>query len=197
MGRKLAVLALIAVLAAFVVAACSGSEDEVVTADPTATTVAESTVVEKATPKPTAEPTKKPVVDAGGLAFKDTVVAPEGQRTTEVLTFVPVALHIGQKLASPSLVSGLTVDFVEVVEDTRCPVGAECDSPGQAIVRVRTASGVLDTGETSITILGGQTEPTVKKVNKFSIVLISLEPAPVEGVTVDLADYVGTFAVIE
>lgn len=62
--------------------------------------------------------------------------------------------------------SGLAIDFVEVVEDSRCPIGAECPTPGTVTVRINTAAGVTDTGETTLVLEAGQTEPTVKKAGQ-------------------------------
>lgn len=196
MRYRLGFLFIAASLFALVVAACSDSGDATAP-EPTVTTVTEASPTQ-----PSARPTDEPVAEEEeeeekDVVFGETVIAPEGQRSTEVLLLIPVALHIGQKLASPSLVSGLTIDFVEVVEDSRCPTGAECITAGTVTVRIKTASGTLDTGDTTLILEAGQTEPTVKKLSKFSAVFISLEPYPVAGETIDPADYVGTFAVLE
>ena len=198
---RLTVCGLAAVALLLVAAACSDSG----TAD-APETEPEASGQSSATPTP--EPVATPTVsrapssdesgDSGssGLNLGETIIAPEGQRATEAPLLTPVSLKIGQKLASPDLVSGLTIDFVEVLEDTRCE-GAGCESPGSATVRIKTASGTLDTGETTLVIEGGQTEPTVKKLGKFSAVLVSLEPVPGPGETIDPADYVGTFTVLQ
>ena len=180
-------------LFAIAAAACSDSDSDVVATVPTTVTevqasptdVPEAVVSEEAAPEA-----------ADGPVFRDTVMAPEGQRTTEVLINIPVALHIDQKIASPSLVSGLSVFFVEVVEDSRCPTGAECVTSGTVTIRVDTASGVLPTGETTLILEAGHTEPTIKKLGKFSVAFLSMEPYPVAGETIELADYVATLAVI-
>jgi hypothetical protein len=139
---------------------------------------------------------EEPAAESDGPVFENTVMAPEGQRTTEVLNNIPVARHLEQKLASPSLVSGLSVVFVEVIEDSRCPTGDECDSPGTVTIRVDTASGTLSTGDTTLILEAGQTGPTIKKLGKFSVVFLSMEPYPAAGETIDLADYVATLAII-
>ena len=200
-ARLAAPVPVIVVLALVLAAACSDSGGDTAP-EPAATQERAAT----ATPVPVATPTQPPATEAdadaldgsggSGPALGETIVAPEGQRATEAPLLTPVSLKIGQKLASPSLVSGLTIDFVEVLEDTRCE-GSGCEGPGSATVRVKTASGVLDTGETTLVIEGGQTEPTVKKLGKFSAVLVSLEPVPGPGETIDPADYVGTFAVLQ
>lgn len=193
MSKKLGTLAPIALAIALVAAACSGTEDDASAMQPTPTSAPQTTPTAQAP----VEPAEAPEVEETGLVLGETVIAPEGQRSTEVPLLTPVALRIGQKLASPSLVSGLAIDFVEVVEDSRCPIGAECPTPGTVTVRINTAAGVTDTGETTLVLEAGQTEPTVKKLGKFSAVFISLEPLPTEGETVDPDDYVATFAVLE
>lgn len=193
MSNKLGTLAPIALAIALTASACSGTEDDTSAMRPTPTLAPQATP----TAQVPVESTVAPEVNVTGLALGETVIAPDGQRLTEVPLLTPVALRIGQKLASPSLVSGLAIDFVEVVEDSRCPVGAECPNPGTATVRIKTTSGVLDTGETTLVLGAEQTEPTIKKLGKFSAVFVSLEPVPVEGETIDPDDYVATLAVLE
>ncbi len=186
-----------AFLFALAAAACSDSDSaDTVTEEPTAVTEVQASPTDVPAPEATEVTLAEEPADETGPVFKDTVIAPVGQRTTEVLNNIPVALHLEQKLASPSLVSGLSVVFIEVVEDSRCPTGDECDSPGTVTIRVDTASGVLPTGETTLILEAGQTEPTIKKLGKFSVVYLSMEPYPVSGETIDLADYVATLAVI-
>ncbi len=202
MSGRLAAIALATLALVLAAAACSDSGDGA--SDPAPEPVATAERAATATPEPVATPTRAVAAEveeeagsgASGPSLGETIVAPEGQRATEAPLLTPVSLRIGQKLASPSLVSGLTIDFVEVLEDTRCE-GSGCDGPGSATVRIKTASGVLDTGETTLVIEGGQTEPTVKKLGKFSAVLVSLEPVPGPGETIDPDDYVGTFAVLQ
>ena len=193
LSKKLGTLVPIAVAIVLTASACSGTEEDTGAMRPTPTSEPQAISTARAPIEPTAAPEAK----ATGLALGQTVIAPEGQRLTEVPLLTPVALRIGQKLASPSLVSGLAIDFVEVVEDSRCPIGAECPSPGTATVRIKTTSGVLDTGETTLVLESGQTEPTIKKLGKFSAVFVSLEPVPTEGETIDPDDYVATLAVLE
>ena len=193
MSNKLGTLAPIALAIALAASACSGTEDGTSAMRPTPTVAPQATP----TAQVPVEPTAAPEAEATGVSLGETVIAPEGQRSTEVPLLTPVALRIGQKLASPSLVSGLAIDFVEVVEDSRCPIGTECPTPGTATVRIKTAAGVTDTGETTLVLEDGQTEPTVKKLGKFSAVFVSLEPVPTEGETIAPNDYVATFAVLE
>ena len=189
----LGILTVAAFLFALATVACSDSDS----AEPGGVELTVVTEVQASpTDVPAPEATEVTVAESDGPVFEDTVMAPAGQRTTEVLNNIPVALHLDQKLSSPSLVSGLTVLFVEVVEDSRCPTGDECDSPGTVTIRVDTASGTLPTGDTTLVLEVGQVGPTIKKLGKFSAVFLSMEPYPVSGEPIDLADYVATLAVI-
>ena len=137
------------------------------------------------------EPETQPQIE-----FLDIVIADEG-RTTERPLFTPVALKVGQKIASPTLPGGLTVLFAEVLEDSRCPIGSECPAAGKVVIRTELASNVTPLGELVLTIEDGQEGPTIKKVSRYSAVFISLEPHPVEGETIDPSEYVAVIAVIK
>ena len=137
------------------------------------------------------EPETQPQIE-----FLDIVIADEG-RTTERPLFTPVALKVGQKIASPTLPGGLTVLFAEVLEDSRCPTGSECPAAGKVVIRTELASNVTPLGELVLTIEDGQEGPTIKKVSRYSAVFISLEPHPVEGETIDPSEYVAVIAVIK
>ena len=202
MKFRLGILTVAVFLFAIAAAACSDSDSDTVATVPTEVTevqasptdVPETEAMEEAMEETAVEETA--MEEADGPVFADTVMAAEGERTTEVLINIPVALHIDQKIASPSLVSGLSVFFLEVVEDSRCPTGDECESPGTVTIRVDTASGVLPTGETTLILEADHTEPTIKKLGKFSVAFLSMEPYPVSGETIELADYVATLAVL-
>ena len=153
--------------------------------------------LEEPTVEPTAEPTEEPVIEEVNLEFGETVIAAEGERLTEVPLLVPVSIRIGQKLSSPSLLSGLGIEFLEIIEDTRCPENTECSTSGRATVSVKVGGHRSSLGSTTLTLEDGQVGPSIKKLGKYSAVFISLEPFPVEGEDIDPADYVGTFAVIQ
>ena len=200
---KLTVIVLVISITGFVVG-CGSSEREMHGDDDyeftfvadagSTTTVAVSDVPLEA---PTVEPTEDPVIEEVSLEFGKTVITVEGERLTEVPLLVPVSLRIGQKLSSPSLLSGLGIEFLEVIEDTRCPENIECSTVGRATVSVKVGGHRSSLGSTTLTLEDGQVEPSIKKLGKYSAVFISLEPFPVEGEDIDLADYVGTFAVMD
>tara|TARA_B100001013_G_scaffold92830_1_gene51700 strand:+ start:936 stop:1583 length:648 start_codon:yes stop_codon:yes gene_type:complete len=204
---KLTIVVLVISITGFVVG-CGSSEREmlgdddyeftfVADAGSTPTVAVSDVPFEEPTVEPTVEPTEEPVIEEVNLEFGETVIAAEGERLTEVPLLVPVSLRIGQKLSSPSLLSGLGIEFLEVIEDTRCPENTECSTVGRATVSVKVGGHRSSLGSTTLTLEDGQVGPSIKKLGKYSAVFISLEPFPVEGEDIDLDDYVGTFAVID
>lgn len=218
MKQKSISVIFVGVIAAFVLIACGDSAPE------TEATVTEASVTEQNTtdtPEQTTssvhsiadsavvlfdeegnminsavEPTEEPA-EQEEIIFLGTVVAIEGKRTTEEPLFTPVALRIGQRIASPTMTGGLTILFAEVLEDSRCPVGAECPTKGKAVIRTESWSNVTELGEIILALEEGQAAPTVKKITRYSAVLISLEPHPVEGETIGPSEYVAVIAVIK
>ena len=123
--------------------------------------------------------------DASQFEFADQVLdASEDDEVTVAPLGTLVRLKVGQRMASPSKGDGLTVTFLEVTEDSRCPEGAECSEPGQAEIRVHIAWFGQDVGELSLTLQGGQTEPTIGTPGgAFFVALASLQPLPSSGET--------------
>ncbi len=215
MQPRLFTIFLIGILAVFITTACSESQDgpaveksEIPVSESDATTgttadvhsIADSSVVlfdeEGNMINSAVEPTEEPA-EQEEIIFLDTVVAIEGKRTTEEPLFTPVALRIGQRIASPTMPGGLTILFAEVLEDSRCPVGAECPTKGKAVIRTESWSNVTELGQIILELEEGQAGPTVKKITRYSAVFISLEPHPVEGETIDPSEYVAVIAVIK
>lgn len=72
--------------------------------------------------------------------------------------------------------------FIEVLEDSRCPVGVACVSPGQALVSfevVRNGDDVIDLS------LGFSSDPSIVRdtvvFDEYHIELLEVLPVPVEG----------------
>ncbi len=151
----------------------------------------EPTPTSEPTPEPT--PTPRPEVDAAALTFADPVDAEPGPDATSVDLATPVRLRPGQEIFSPKGPGGLIVEFMEVVEDTRCPPGEACPDPGRAVIRVklRVPSGPL--GESEIELAGGQAQPAVRSFGRYSVAFISLEPVPAGGA----GEAVATLAVVQ
>ena len=87
------------------------------------------------------------------------------------------------RVADPAL----TVRFVEVVQDSRCPVGATCVSEGSVTLRfsVTDAEGTLDA-----LILRSDQGPVISDGVSFR--LVKVEPVPRLGTVTDPRDYQAT-----
>ena len=152
------------------------------------------------TPSPTPEPTPTavPEIDEASLQFADPVEANQGLEATSVDLATPVRLRPGQEIISPRGPGGLIVEFMGLVEDTRCPSGESCAEPGRAVIRLklRVPSGPL--GEAEMEIAAGQSAPTVKSFGRYSVALLAVEPEPVAGAAQpDPENVVATLAVVQ
>ena len=106
-------------------------------------------------------------------------------RTPETL-----ALKAGQQKRSK--VSGLTVKFVSVIEDSRCPVGTNCVWAGNAKVKVLiTGTQASKTFEFNTTV-----GPKGDIWEGWSITIDSLTPEPHAGKPTDPRRYQATFNIV-
>ena len=87
-------------------------------------------------------------------------------------------LKVGESKKTADVGTFLDVTLLEIVEDTRCPVGDQCPSLGQATIKIDIKSGGIPFGETSVILEEGQTEPTIKRLGKFSVAFVALDPYP-------------------
>lgn len=149
------------------------------------------------TPTPEPTPTEEPAIDEAALEFAEPVDADPGIGKTSVELATPVRLGIGQEISSPLGPGGLIVEFLGVVEDTRCPVGETCAEPGRAVIRVKLRVPAGPLGESEIALEGGQAGPTVQKFGRYSLVFLALEPEPAAGVDLDPDEAIAILAVIQ
>jgi len=75
---------------------------------------------------------------------------------------------------------GLMIEFVTVLEDSRCPVGVDCVWEGNAKIRIKISKS--DMGATTIE-LNTNLEPTNILFQDYKIHLVRLEPQPKAGTT--------------
>jgi len=94
----------------------------------------------------------------------------------------PFQLKVGQTaLIEPQ---GPMVDFMEVVEDSRCPTGAVCVWAGRAriLIRVSSIGDVLGFGIQDLTLEAGQVDPATGSVkgvyDTYLFELLALAPHP-------------------
>ena len=103
---------------------------------------------------------------------------------------VPLEISIGERLAVEEVIK-VTLTFLEVVEDTRCPAGQTCDDPGRAAILVSVLTGGLSLGETEFALEGGQAGEPRKMAGNLSIQFLDLQPLPNADGS-EVTDYVAT-----
>lgn len=91
-----------------------------------------------------------------------------------------VELSIGERVTA----RGLTVDFVRLVGDSRCPEGVNCVWAGDAEIEL----SVKGKDEPRSVRLHTTLEPKALEVEGSRISLLAVEPYPVMGVEVDPAE---------
>jgi len=101
---------------------------------------------------------------------------------------VNVKVHTEKDVPS----AGFKIKFVEMVEDSRCPVDVNCVWAGNAKVKieVRRGRGLSKTFE-----LNSTTAPNVVKYNGYDIKLTALTPKPRTNARINPDGYVATFEI--
>ena len=87
--------------------------------------------------------------------------------------------------------SGLSVRFVSVIGDSRCPIDAVCIAGGDAIVRIHVAAG---TGRGDRDLHTGDMQPIT--FDDVEVRLVELTPYPFSGRETPQGDYRATLRVI-
>jgi hypothetical protein len=88
--------------------------------------------------------------------------------------------------------TGLTVSFVSVPEDSRCPIDVVCVWAGNGAVSLVITD---DTGAKNTIVLNTTLSPRSVRTSGYEISLTGLKPAPKQGSPIPLADYVATLRV--
>lgn len=87
--------------------------------------------------------------------------------------------------------SNLTVKFVELVEDSRCPEGTNCIWAGNARIKIEVSKGRNKKTFEVNTNLG----PKGATYDGYQIELVALTPVPRENIRINKNGYVATFTV--
>ncbi|CAN5811202.1 hypothetical protein BH20ACI4_BH20ACI4_26020 [soil metagenome] len=87
--------------------------------------------------------------------------------------------------------SNLTVKFVSLIEDSRCPIGTNCIWAGNAKIKIEVGKGRNKKTFEVNTNLG----PKGADYDGYQIELVSLTPEPRENIRINKNGYVATFAV--
>jgi hypothetical protein len=88
--------------------------------------------------------------------------------------------------------TGITVSFVGVPEDSRCPADVQCVWAGNGAVSLVVTD---ETGAKSTVILHTTLTPRSARVSGYEINFTGLKPEPKQGSPIPLANYVATLRV--
>ncbi|HSB10605.1 MAG TPA: hypothetical protein VLM38_14040 [Blastocatellia bacterium] len=101
-------------------------------------------------------------------------------------------MRIGQRVK----VSGthLRIDFVDVLDDTRCPSDVQCISAGNAALNLELRWKSRPPNSVLVNTTSG---PAQAEIRRFVVKLVRLVPNPVAGQSIDKADYLAALLVTE
>lgn len=102
----------------------------------------------------------------------------------------PFALPIGEII---TLEDGGIIAFDGVSEDSRCPSDVQCVWAGQVIVDLTVTSPQSQSGQVSLTLMGGQSDPIL--TGNYAITLLAVDPYPETSDPFDASSYVATLQV--
>lgn len=86
----------------------------------------------------------------------------------------------------------ITIKFVSVTEDSRCPKGAQCVWSGNAKVQVKVANRG---GGSKMMVMNTDQGPKGDQYDGLAVYLTSLTPVPRANVKIAAARYIATFSV--
>lgn len=93
--------------------------------------------------------------------------------------------------ASRTVDSGLTIRFLSVLNDSRCPIGVQCVWAGNAEIELELTGSVIE----SVGLNTGSQFPRTYTFEGYTVTLQDLKPQPSSGQTVDEASYIAVLSV--
>jgi hypothetical protein len=106
---------------------------------------------------------------------------------------VPFQLRVNQTAFIDSL--NLSIGFVAVNEDSRCPSDVICIWEGQATINVNVRSPNINPSNFNLTSRGGESNLSVKDFHDFSMRLLEIAPYPKSTGHIGTSDYLATLVV--
>src|SRR5712691_9516417 len=103
---------------------------------------------------------------------------------------IPFQLRVNQTAFIDSL--NLSIGFVAVSEDSRCPSDVVCIWEGQATINVDVQRANLNPSNFNLTSRGGESSLSVKNFDDFSIRLLEIAPDPKSTEPIGTSDYLAT-----
>ena len=92
-------------------------------------------------------------------------------------------------------IDGLTLEFLEVTEDSRCPANVVCVWAGQAKVVIAAIDGGRDLGKHELVLDPTGANSNGVALGKYSVALVALNPYPSASYSIPNSDYVATISV--
>lgn len=89
--------------------------------------------------------------------------------------------------------AGLTVRFLDVTEDSRCPTDVNCVWAGQATMLFEVDRDDSGAQQVTVTISGGASDPV--QVGDYSLNVTALNPYPRSDVDIEKDDYIATLTI--
>jgi hypothetical protein len=87
--------------------------------------------------------------------------------------------------------SNLTIKFVSLIEDSRCPEGTNCIWAGNAKIKIEVGKG----GKKETFEVNTNLGPKGATYDGYAIELISLTPTPKENIRINRNGYMATFTI--
>ncbi len=87
---------------------------------------------------------------------------------------------------------GIKIEFMRVLEDSRCPESVQCIWAGQAKIQVHIVKDSQDFGNAELT-LGGSEDLAIHSFDNYSLKLLRLDPYPQKPEEIKLSQYIATF----
>lgn len=124
--------------------------------------------------------TTEPIEESGYVAIL--VVSKATLESPETIT-VPLGGKFDMEAGQTALIDseGVEIRFIEVTEDSRCPVDALCIQAGQASVLISVAIDGQDFGPRKLVLDAGKEVQQGHQVSEYLITLLALEPQPGAG----------------
>jgi hypothetical protein len=104
---------------------------------------------------------------------------------------VPFQLRMNQT----AFIDSLSIGFVAVNEDSRCPSDVICIWEGQATINVNVRSPNINPSNFNLTSRGGESNLSVKDFHDFSMRLLEIAPYPKSTGHIGTSDYLATLVV--
>jgi hypothetical protein len=125
------------------------------------------------------------------------LVSAESNKSPEDLMAVELGDQFQLKIGQTALIESknISVKFLNVTEDSRCPSDVVCVWEGQVAILLNIMQHDQDLGDLALTVRGGDQTLAAKTFDGYSIQIMQVEPYPKASEPIQLSDYVATLLV--